>query len=169
MNKLDALVADDKATWEELSRQAGDILPSNPEILDNMFLLAQMRCKHITIEKRTAIREDLMKRGIVRETEPITVLEKLASISAKNFVYAEITDMVKQFSEVVLVFTSDIVRRRTYMKAAEALRGSLDGKRCSIPMMELYTIGGVRIKFLLDNDYYEPPLERVCYRIIYDV
>jgi hypothetical protein len=168
--KMDALIANDKETWAELSRLAGDILPSNGLILDNMFLLAQMRCKYITIAKRVEVRDDLIKRGILRDTEPITILEKLVAAEAKNFAVATIKDMVKEFSEVVLVCYEDRIRRRVYMKAAEQLRGVLDMKRCSIPRMELYTVGGVHILFATTEDYYEPPNEKACFRIInYDI
>ena len=168
--KIDALVANDKETWAELSRLAGDILPSNGLILDSMFLLAQMRCKYIIIAKRVEVRDDLIKRGILRDTEPITVIEKLIAAEAKNFAVASIKDMVKQFSEIVLVCIEDRIRRRVYMKVAEQLRGALDMGRCSIPRMELYTVGGVHIKFVTTEDYYEPPKEKICYRIInYDI
>jgi len=170
VDKTDALVANELNTWAELSRQAGDILPSNQAILENMFLVQQMRCKYITIAKRVEVREDLIKRGVLRETEPITITEKLVAANAKSFAIAPVTDMVKQFKEVVLIFIEDRVRRRGYMKVAESLRGQLDMKRCSIPKMELYTVGGVRVKFTTPDDYYEPPDIPIAYRIVnYDI
>jgi hypothetical protein len=172
MDKTDALVSNEITTWAELSRQAGDILPSNPAILENMFLLQQMRCKYITIAKRVEIREDLLKRGVLRDKEPITALEKLAAINARNFAIAPVVDMVKGkgFKEVVLVFMEDRIRRRGYMKVAEQLRSQLDMARCSIPKMELYTADGVRVKFITPDDYYEPPDTPIAYRIVnYDI
>ena len=170
--KIDALVANELTTWAELGRMQGDILPSNPTILENMFMLEQMRCKYITIAKRVEIREDLLKRGILRETVPITVLEKLAASDAKNFTIAPVADMVKGkgFKEVVLIFMEDRIRRRGYMKVAEQLRGLLDMNKCSILRMELNTVDGVCIKFVTLDVYYELSNEKTCYRIVnYDI
>lgn len=171
--ELIALEEGDIHKWAQLCSHYGEIMPTDEKQLEHTFHLARLRCKEIGVPLRKESRDLLVKNAVIKH-EPVSILEKLHS----NKMYKHKTSSVKTilnlkegFKEIVLVFSADFLRSRVFKDVTNELAGKLDLVRSNVRRWEIYTLEGVHIKFLLEDEEYELPMDtdKVAYRFISNV
>ena len=163
-----ALERGDVPAWAHIHSENGDVLPSDAEQLENLFHKIRMYKSDIAIPLRVTSRDLLKSRGVI-EDYPVTVKEKLVNLQAKNGINASVKKMLEEAEEVILIFPNNNVRNRVFTRTAEEIRSILDLVLSNLRRMELWTIDGRHVKFLLEDEDYKIPDKKVAYRIISDV
>lgn len=180
-----ALMGNDVRGWAHICEMRGDLLPSDNDVLEDMFLQRKLTCAVVPMAERQAAREHLNGKGVIKaEDHPLTPLEKLNKKKAKVHTGNDVKKMLKDGGDVeeyVLIYQSNNARNSDFFKVQHALSGELDLVRSSVWQMELYVLGkeakgqqkkepAKHIKFLLDTDDWQPdPNKEYIFRIVYNV
>ena len=166
--ELSALKANDIQKWAEVKNMNGDVMPADADTLEMLFHLTRMRNINVPVAVRLSSRDILRSHGHEAGNEPVTIKEWLMAHEVRNRVNVSIPNLLTEADEVILLFPSDLVRDRVYMKAATELVAIIDKKKSSPNLRDIWTTDGKHIKFIVSNDAYLPRDTTIVYRVIND-
>lgn len=157
-----AVLRGDQAAWSTFSLAAGVVLPPDERLVRHMFLINRMRHTGVPVVERQEIRNRLRALGVV-EDEPITVIEKLQSLPAKQVFGGDARKILKEYDVCVYVCETENIRTQVFKTVGNQMRSLLDTKRSEL--YRLVTLNGRELHFVVWDENYKLPLgKQVAYR-----